>query len=98
MDKFLEYINTFYNKVKLIVYKTIKKIMFLFNKQRTLQKMYKPMISSRNKINFELNNNVKNLIEENRTLNIEIKALRNTNLQLKNKIASLQELLILKDL
>lgn len=98
MDKFLEYINIFYNKARLIVYKTIDKILFLFNKQRTLQKMYKPMLSSRNKINLELNNNLKKLIEENKILSIEIKALKNTNMQLKNKISSLQEMLIIKDL
>jgi len=98
MDKFLEYINIFYNKSRLIVYKTIDKILFLFNKQRTLQKMYKPMLSSRNKINLELNNNLKKLIEENRILSTEIKALKNTNMQLKNKISSLQEMLIIKDL
>ena len=98
MDKFLEYINIFYNKSKLIVYKTINKILFLLNKQRTLQKMYKPMLSSRNKVNLELNNNVKKLIEENRILRTEIKALNNNNMQLKNKIASLQEMLIIKDL
>lgn len=98
MDKFLEYINIFYNKARLIVYKTIDKILFLFNKQRTLQKMYKPMLSSRNKINLELNNNLKKLIEENKILSIEIKALKNTNMQLKNKISSLQEMIIIKDL
>lgn len=98
MDKVLLYINIFYSKTKLLVYKLKYKLLFLLNKQRTLQKMYEPLLKSRSKINIELNSNYKKLQVENRVISTEVQKLEYSNSSLKVKITVLQEMLIIKDL
>lgn len=98
MSKIFHSISLFYNNIKCLVYKFLDKILFLFNKQRTLQKMYEPMVKNRLNINKELNADLRKLQHENRKLMEEIRVLTSDNSQLQAKLSALQDMIIIKNL
>jgi hypothetical protein len=79
----LFYINRFYNR-----------LMFIFNKQRTIQKMFKPIIDNKVNINNKLLLELKQIRKENDLVENKINSLNRGNKAIENKISILQELLI----
>lgn len=77
------YINRFYNR-----------LMFIFNKQRTIQKMFKPIVDNKVNINNKLLLELKQIQKENSLVKNKIDSLNISNKALENKISILQELLI----
>lgn len=77
------YINRFYNR-----------LCFIFNKQRTIQEMLKPIVNNKIEINNKLLFELKQIRKENALIENEIGLLDKNNKNLNNKISILQELLL----
>lgn len=77
------YINRFYNR-----------LCFIFNKQRTIQKMLKPIVNNKIDINNKLFIELKQIRKENALIENKIGLLDKSNKNLNNKISILQELLL----
>lgn len=77
------YINRFYNR-----------LCFIFNKQRTIQEMLKPIVNNKIDINNKLLSELKQIRKENALIENEIDLLDKNNKNLNNKISILQELLL----
>lgn len=77
------YINRFYNR-----------LCFIFNKQRTIQEMLKPIVNNKIEINNKLFNELKQIRKENALIENEIDLLDKSNKNLNSKISILQELLL----
>lgn len=77
------YINKLYNR-----------LYFLFNKQRTIQEMFKPIVNNKIDINNNMLLELKQIRKENVIIENKIKFLNKNNKILENKISILQELLI----
>ncbi|GLC32071.1 hypothetical protein [Clostridium omnivorum] len=77
------YINRFYNR-----------LCFIFNKQRTIQEMLKPIVNNKIEINNKLLFELKQIRKENALIENEIGLLDKNNKNLNKKISILQELLL----
>lgn len=77
------YINRFYNR-----------LCFIFNKQRTIQEMLKPIVNNKIDINNKLFSELKQIRKENALIENKIGLLGKSNKNLNNKISILQELLL----
>jgi hypothetical protein len=96
MDELLIILNRFLSQTKLFIYKFYNKLCFLLNKQLTIQKMYAPLTESKNKTIEALSIKLRVLSKENSRIIKDSEKLANENKLLKDKITSMQELILKK--
>jgi hypothetical protein len=96
MDELLIILNKFLTQTKLLLYKFYNNICFLLNKQLTIQKMYAPLTESKNKTIEDLSIKLAVLSKENIRIIKDSERLTKENKLLKDKITSMQELILKK--
>jgi hypothetical protein len=96
MDELLNILNKFLSQTKLLLYKFYNKLCFLLNKQLTIQKMYAPLTESKNKTIEDLSIKLAVLSKENIRIIKDSERLSKENKLLKDKITSMQELILKK--
>lgn len=94
MENFIVIIEKYIKLIKLFALKFYNKLLFLFSKQMTIQKMYEPLTQNRYKKNAELLKDLRLLKKENSLLKYNIQKLKKENSNLKKKILILQDILI----
>lgn len=75
------------------LYRVYNNMVFNFNKQNTIKKMFEPTIDKKETINRELLNNLKSLKNTNEHLDDEINSIKKENLKIEEKIRILELLL-----
>jgi hypothetical protein len=96
MDELIISFKKLLNQFILLSYRFYNKFCFIFNKQRTLQKMYAPLTDNKNKINEKLSLKLDALKNENNLMIKNSEKLIKESTILKNKISIMQELLLKK--
>lgn len=98
MDDLIKVLVKHIKLVKIFIYKLYYKILFLLNKQKTLQKIYEPLLKDKYKINEQLLNKLNRLKSDNKFFQEKIQRIMKENSELKHKISVIQEILIQRDL
>lgn len=93
-DKLIKMIKVFLIKVKLFLNKIYNNLIFLFNKQETIKKMYEPTISEKINYNKELEKQLLSLKENNKLILKEIQQYNLENSDLNIKVDMLQSLIL----
>ncbi|WP_291581627.1 hypothetical protein [Clostridium sp. UBA6640] len=75
------------------IYKVYNNIVFNFNKQNTIKKMFEPTIDKKQDINKELLNDLKYLKDKRENLENKIDCIKKENLKIEKKINILELLL-----
>lgn len=97
MVDFLSKLQEYISKLKTVLIKFYYKALFIFNKHRTLQKIYEPLTENKIRANKELIKNLKQLKKKNTSLQRSIKKVKKENINLKRNILILQDILINKN-
>jgi hypothetical protein len=98
MDKLLNNLKEIFKKVAIFMYKLYNKILFLFNKQRTIQNIYGPIIKEKQITVDDLLKNLNKLKFKNKEMHNNIQVLIVQNNSVKSKINSIQNVIAKRDL
>lgn len=93
-DKLIKMIKVFLIKVKLFLNRIYNNLIFIFNKQETIKKMYEPIISEKISHNKELQKQLLSLKENNKLILKEIQQYNLKNSDLNIKVDMLQSLIL----
>ncbi|GAA0123972.1 MAG: hypothetical protein KID00_10460 [Clostridium argentinense] len=80
-------------KISKSLYKVYNDMVFNFNKQNTIKKMFEPTIDKKEDINKKLLNNLKSLKSENEKIDNKINFVKKDNSKIEEKIKILELLL-----
>ncbi|MCY6371945.1 hypothetical protein [Clostridium ganghwense] len=94
LDKLLKIIKLLFSKVKLFLNTIYNRLLFIFNKQETIKKMYEPIIDEKTQFNKNLQKQLLSLKEDNNIIIKKIKTCDLDNSELKTKTDMLQSLLL----
>jgi hypothetical protein len=98
MDKLLNNLKEIFKKVTIFIYKLYNKLLFLFNKQRTIQNIYGPIIKEKQSAVDDLLKNLNKLKFKNKETHNNIQVLIVQNNSVKSKITSIQNIIAKRDL
>lgn len=93
-NKLIKMVKIFLVKVKLFLNRIYSNLIFIFNKQETIKKMYEPIISEKISHNKELQNQLLSLKENNKLILKEIHQYTLKNSHLNMKVDMLQSLIL----
>lgn len=93
-NKLIKMIKIFLIKVKLFLNRIYNNLIFIFNKQETIKKMYEPIISEKLIHNKELQKQLLSLKENNNLILKEIQQYNLKNSDLNMKVDMIQSLLL----
>lgn len=96
MEEFKDALTYIFKKMKLYISKFYNSLLFIFNKQITLQKIYEPIISDKHKKTEKLKSILTYIKKENEAINKSLLNLSKENIILESKISLLQDLLLKK--
>ncbi|ERI93889.1 hypothetical protein HMPREF1982_01341 [Clostridiales bacterium oral taxon 876 str. F0540] len=96
MDELKIIIINLLNKIKLFIFKIYDKLLFMFNKQATLQRMYKPILENKQNKIETLKEELNLIKKENEAKNKKLLDLSKENNILNSKIALIQNILLKK--
>lgn len=96
MKEFKDALTYIFKKMKLYISKFYNSLLFIFNKQITLQKIYEPIIADKHKKAEKLKSILTYIKKENEAINKKLLNLSKENIILESKISLLQDLLLKK--
>ncbi|GAA0126061.1 MULTISPECIES: hypothetical protein [Clostridium] len=91
LSRLVDFLIITFKKINIFLVTYYDKLLFYFNKQNTIKKMYEPSIKKRTEENAKLNDTLKQLKLEEYTLNNSIKNAKNKLFMLEKKIDSTED-------